>query len=60
MMTDDDADTDNRRWLNTSFFVASSLHSNFYEDEAGLDEVRDSLEQCEMLAERLLALFGAP
>ena len=57
-VADNAGDADTRRWLNTSFFVASSLHSNFYEDEAGLDEVRDGLEQCEMLAERLLALFG--
>ena len=51
---------DTRRWLNSSFTVASSLHSNFYEDEADLDEVHDGLETCELLAERLLALFGTP
>ena len=47
-----------QQWLSSSFTVASSLHSNFYEDEADLDEVHDGLETCEMLAERLLALFG--
>ena len=59
-VADNAGDPATRQWLNNSFFVASSLHSNFYEDEAGLDEVRDGLILCEQLAERLLALFGAP
>ena len=59
-VADNAGDTATRRWINSSFAVARTLHSNFYEDEAELDDVRDSLEQCEQLAERLLALFGAP
>ena len=57
-VADNAGDPDTRRWLNNSFTVASSLHSNFYEDEADLDAVHDGLELCEQLAERLLALFG--
>ena len=57
-VADNAGDPDTRRWINSSFTVASSLHSNFYEDEADLDGVHDDLETCEMLAERLLALFG--
>ena len=53
-------DAATRQWLRSSFSVARGLHSNFYEDEADLEDVRSDLEQCEMLAERLLALFGAP
>ena len=53
-------DTSTRQWLNNSFFVARGLHSNFYEDEADLEDVREGLRLCELLAERLLALFGAP
>ena len=59
-VADNAGDAATRQWINSSFAVARSLHSNFYEDEAELDDVRDGLEQCEMLAERLLALFGAP
>ena len=59
-VADNAGDAHTRQWLNNSYFVASGLHSNFYEDEAGMDEVRDGLILCEQLAERLLALFGAP
>ena len=59
-VADNAGDAHTRQWLNNSYFVASGLHSNFYEDEAGLDQVRDGLLLCEMLAERLLALFGTP
>ena len=51
-------DIDTQDWLSSSFFVARGLHSNFYEDETPLNEVRGGLRQCEQLAERLLALFG--
>ena len=53
-------DTDTRQWINNSFFVARGLHSNFYEDEADLEDVREGLRMCEQLAEQLLALFGTP
>ena len=53
-------DTATRQWINNSFFVARGLHSNFYEDEADLEDVREGLRMCEQLAEQLLALFGAP
>ena len=53
-------DTETQEWINGYFTIARSLHSNFYEDEAELDDVRAGLRMCEQLAERLLALFGAP
>ena len=53
-------DTATQHWINSSFTVARSLHSNYYEDEAPKDEVHADLWLCEELAERLLALFGAP
>ena len=51
-------DAATEQWLRSSFSVARGLHANFYEDEAELEDVRADLEQCELLAERLLALFG--
>ena len=60
LVADNAGDAYTRQWLNNSFFVARSLHSNFYEDEAALEDVRDGLLLCEQLAERLLALFGTP
>ena len=51
-------DADTEQWLRNSFSVARGLHSNFYQDEADLEDVRADLQQCEMLAEQLLALFG--
>ena len=57
-VADNAGDADTRQWLIGSLIVASSLHSNFYQDECDLDEVRAGLRMCEQLAERLLALFG--
>ena len=51
-------DTQTQGWINGYFHIARSLHSNFYEDEDESDDVRGGLEQCEQLAERLIALFG--
>ena len=46
-------DTATRQWINNSFFVARGLHSNFYEDEADLEDVREGLRACaSMLAEQ--------
>ena len=50
-------DADTRRWLNNSFSVARTLHSNFYEDEQPAQEVADGLELCEVLSERPYRLF---
>ena len=47
-----------QQWLSSSFTVARSLHSNYYEDEAEKVDVQADLQQCEQLAERLVALFG--
>ena len=51
-------DTATRQWINNSFYVARGLHSNLYEDEADLEDVREGLRMCEQLADRLLALAG--
>ena len=48
---------DTRRWINNSFMVARSLHSNFYEDEADETVVTDGLELCEELSDKLYELF---
>ena len=54
----DAGDMETRRWLNNSFMVARSLHSNFYENRAHADDVLDGLILCEELSERLYELFG--
>ena len=54
----DAGDMETRRWLNNSFMVARSLHSNFYENRAHADDVLDGLILCEELSERLYQLFG--
>ena len=53
----DAGDAETQQWLNSSFLVARSLHSNYYEDEAEEDDVRAGLRQCELLSERLYTLF---
>ena len=55
----DAGDAETQQWLNSSFPVARSLHSNYYyhEDEAEEDDVRAGLRQCERLSERLYELF---
>ena len=50
-------DAETQQWINSSFLVARSLHSNYYEDEAEEDDVRAGLRQCELLSERLYELF---
>ena len=49
--------TATQRWIDNSFTVARSLHSNFYEDEADEAEVAAGLTLCEELSERLYELF---
>lgn len=44
-------------WINNSFSVARSLHSNFYEDEANAAEVTAGLQLCEELSDKLYELF---
>ena len=46
-----------QQWIDNSFAVARSLHSNFYEDEADEAEVAAGLTLCEELSERLYELF---
>ena len=53
----DAGDAETQQWLNSSFLVARSRHSNYYEDEAEEDDVRAGLRQCELLSERLYELF---
>ena len=53
----DAGDAETQQWINSSFLVARSLHSNYYEDEAEEDDVRAGLRQCELLWERLYELF---
>lgn len=50
-------ETGAQAWINSSFMVARTLHSNFYEDEADEDEITAGLELCEELSERLYELF---
>ena len=50
-------DTETRESINNAFMVARSLHSNFYEDEASVEEVTDGLRLCEELSNRLYELF---
>ena len=51
-------DPDTRNFIHNALSIARNLHGNFYEDELSAPQVTANLEQCEMLAERLLALFG--
>ena len=44
-------DMETRRWINGNFMTASSLHSNFYENEMPEDLVLDGLMLCEELSE---------
>ena len=53
----DARDAETQQWLNSSFLVARSLYSNYYEDEAEEEDVRAGLRQCELLSERLYTLF---
>lgn len=50
-------DTATQQWIDSSFMVARSLHSNFYEDEDDEAEVTAGLALCEELSERLYELF---
>ena len=54
----DAGDRETRRWINNSFRVARSMHSNFYENRDPEDDVLDGLMLCEELSERLYQLFG--
>ena len=47
-----------RHWINNSFRVARSMHSNFYENRDPEDDVLAGLILCEELSERLYELFG--
>ena len=50
-------DTDTQHWIINAFRTARSLHSNYYEDEEGSEEVAAGLELCEQLSQRLYQLF---
>ncbi len=50
-------DTETRDSINNAFMVARSLHSNFYEDEASVEEITAGLRLCEELSDRLYDLF---
>ena len=54
----DAGDEPTRRWIDNSFAVARSLHSNFYEGRSSEHEVIAGLMLCEELSERLYQLFG--
>ena len=56
-MVGDAGDDSAQAWINNSFMVARSLHSNFYEDEADEAEVTAGLELCEELSDKLYELF---
>ena len=56
-MVEDSGDADGSLWIDNSFAIARTLHSNFYEDESSADEVADGLITCEQLSERLYELF---
>ena len=53
----DSGDAATRRWINNSFAVARSLHSNFYADRDPEDDILAGLILCEELSERLYQLF---
>ena len=46
-----------RRRINDSFQVARNMHTNFYENELPDTIVRDGLQTCEELSQRLYQLF---
>ena len=50
-------DAETRRWINLSFHVARSQHTNFYENELDEDTVRDGIVSCEEFSRRLYELF---
>ena len=54
----DAGDMETRHWINNSFRVARSMHSNFYENRDPEDDVLAGLILCEELSERLYQLFG--
>ena len=54
----DAGDLATQDWIDNSFRVARSLHSNFYEDRDLEHEVIAGLRLCEELSERLYELFG--
>ena len=53
----DAGDGEIRRRINDSFQVARNLHTNFYENELPDTIVRDGLQTCEELSDRLYELF---
>ena len=53
----DAGDEPTHDWINNSFRVARSLHSNFYEDRDPEGDVRAGLRLCEELSQRLYELF---
>ena len=50
-------DAATQQWIDNSFTVSRSLHSNFYEDEANASEITAGLVLCEELSARLYELF---
>ena len=54
----DAGDMETRHWINNSFRVARSMHSNFYENRDPEHDVLAGLILCEELSERLYQLFG--
>ena len=50
-------DAETRRRINLSFVVARGLHTNFYENELPDTIVRDGLQTCEELSDRLYLQF---
>ena len=53
----DAGDGETRRRINDSFQVSRNLHTNFYENELPDTIVRDGLQTCEELSDRLYLLF---
>ena len=53
----DAGDEPTQDWIDNSFAVARSLHSNFYEDRFSEHEVIAGLRLCEELSRRLYELF---
>ena len=54
----DAGDLATQDWIDNSFRVARSLHSNFYEDRDLEHEVIAGLRLCEELSQKLYELFG--
>ena len=50
-------DTETQEWISNAFRTARGLHSNFYEDEEGKEEVAAGVALCEQLSARLYQLF---